>query len=110
MEEALDPNSDIHFLAPLWVTGCYGADYTAFHSEVAGSFTHLNGSGVVGAFYGNTEYEQAAVYANVEYVLNVLDLIQVLSYSPRDGNGVTQPVNGTITDERRIGITFNYQL
>lgn len=63
-------------------------------------------------------------------------LVQVQSYSPRDGNGVSKlvtarlqmcampmpvfpadsrgrndaAVHGSVTNERRIGITFNYQL
>ena len=35
---------------------------------------------------------------------------EIIVTCERDGNGVTAPVNGTITDDRRIGITFNYQL
>ena len=49
-------------------------------------------------------------YTVAAWVTNVLDVVQVQSYSPRDGNGVTSPVHGSVTDERRIGITFNYQL
>ena len=44
------------------------------------------------------------------WVTNLLDLVQVQSYSPRDGNGVTAPVHGSVTDARRIGVTVNYQL
>ena len=49
-------------------------------------------------------------YTVTGWVTNVLDVVQVLSYSPRDGNGVTGPVHGTVSDERRIGLTFNYQM
>lgn len=49
-------------------------------------------------------------YTVTAWVTNVLDVVQVQSYSPRDGNGVTGPVHGSVTDERRIGLTFNYQL
>ena len=49
-------------------------------------------------------------YALSFWVTNVLDTVQVQTYSPRDGNGVTAAVQGTTTDERRIGLTFNYQL
>ena len=52
----------------------------------------------------------SGTYAVTGWVSNVLDLVQVQSYSPRDGNGVTAPVNGTVTDARRIGLTLNYQL
>jgi outer membrane receptor protein involved in Fe transport len=53
--------------------------------------------------------------ANGQYTVNawatnLLDEIAVQSYSPREGNGVTAPINGTITDERRIGLTLGYQL
>jgi len=41
---------------------------------------------------------------------NLLDEIAVQSYSPREGNGVTAPINGTVTDERRLGLTVGYQL
>ncbi len=68
--DTLDPSSASHFLAPIWVTGCYGSNSTAFHSDVSNGGTHVNGSGVVGAFYGNVEYEQAAFYGNVDYVLS----------------------------------------
>ncbi len=44
------------------------------------------------------------------WVSNLMDEIAVQSYAPREGNGVTAPVNGTITDARRIGLTFAYQL
>ena len=67
---ALDPTSETHGSAVSWVTGCYGTDSTAFHSDVSNGGTHVIGSGVVGAFYGNVEYEQAAYYGNVEYVLS----------------------------------------
>jgi hypothetical protein len=53
-----------------WTTGCYGADYVANYSNVSNGGSHVNGSGVSGAFYGDTEYEQKSFYANVEYVLN----------------------------------------
>ena len=49
-------------------------------------------------------------YTVTGWVTNLLDLVQVQSYSPRDGNGVAGPVHGSVTDERRIGLTFNYQL
>jgi outer membrane receptor protein involved in Fe transport len=49
-------------------------------------------------------------YTVTAWASNLLDLIQVQSYSPRDGNGVTAPVHGSVTDARRIGITLNYQL
>ena len=49
-------------------------------------------------------------YSVTGWVTNLLDLVQVQSYSPRDGNGVTNAVHGSVTDERRIGLTFNYQL
>jgi len=44
------------------------------------------------------------------WATNLLDEIAVQSYSPREGNGVSAPINGTITDERRIGLTLGYQL
>lgn len=44
------------------------------------------------------------------WVTNLLDQIAVQSYAPREGNGVTAPVNGTITDERRLGVTVGYQM
>ncbi|MEM7364484.1 MAG: TonB-dependent receptor [Pseudomonadota bacterium] len=74
---ALDPTSDTHFLAPIWVTGCYGTDSTAFYSDVSNGGTHFVGSGVVGAFYGNVQYEQAAYYGNVEYALS--DSVQLFA-------------------------------
>ena len=49
-------------------------------------------------------------YTVTGWVTNLLDLVQVQSYSPRDGNGVAGPVHGSVTDERRIGLTFAYQL
>ena len=65
-----DPNSPANALAPGWITGCYGTDYSANWSDVTNGQVHANGSGVVAGFYGNVTYEQAAVYGNVEYVLN----------------------------------------
>jgi outer membrane receptor protein involved in Fe transport len=50
--------------------GCYGTPTTAYHSDVTNGGTHIVGSGVAGAFYGNVEYEQSAFYGNAEYVLN----------------------------------------
>lgn len=44
------------------------------------------------------------------WATNLLDEIAVQSYAPREGNGVTAPIAGTITDERRIGLTVSYQL
>jgi outer membrane receptor protein involved in Fe transport len=70
MADVLDPNSDSHFLSTIWNTGCYGSELTAYHSDVTNGGTHVNGSGVASGFYGNVEYEQQAVYGNVEYVLN----------------------------------------
>mgnify|MGYP006175644811 CR=1 FL=1 len=52
----------------------------------------------------------SGTYSVSGWVTNLLDVIAVQSYSPRDGNGVTSPISGTVTDERRIGVTFNYQL
>ena len=46
-------------------------------------------------------------YSITGWVTNLLDLVAVQAY---EDNGVTAPVTGTVTDERRIGITFNYQL
>ena len=68
--DILDPNKPANGRAPSWVTGCYGADYSAHWSDVTNGPVHANGSGVSAAFYGNVTYEQAAVYGNVEYVLN----------------------------------------
>ncbi len=71
LPEALeDQNHPKHPLAAAWIQGCYGTDWITNYSEVTNGFSMHNGSGNHGAFYGNTEYEQAAVYANVEYVLN----------------------------------------
>jgi outer membrane receptor protein involved in Fe transport len=44
------------------------------------------------------------------WATNLLDEIAVQSYAPREGNGVTGPVAGTVTDQRRIGLTLNYQM
>ena len=52
----------------------------------------------------------SGIYSISGWATNVLDQIAVQSYVQREGNGVTAPVTGTVTDERRIGITFNYQL
>ena len=49
-------------------------------------------------------------YSVSGWVTNLLDLVQVQSYSPRDGNGVTAAVQGSVTDARRMGITFNYRM
>lgn len=65
-----DPSEPANGAAPSYVTGCYGADYSANWSDVTNGPVHANGSGVVSAFYGNVTYEQAAIYGNVEYVLN----------------------------------------
>ena len=62
-----DPNNE---LAPGYILGCYGADYSANWSDVTNGHVHANGSGVKAGFYGNVTYEQAAYYGNVEYVLN----------------------------------------
>jgi iron complex outermembrane receptor protein len=55
-------------------------------------------------------FSPSGVYSITGWVTNLLDVIAVQSYVQREGNGVTAPVTGTTTDERRIGITFNYQL
>ena len=52
----------------------------------------------------------SGTYSITGWVTNLLDQVAVQSYVQREGNGVTAPVTGTVTDERRIGITFNYQL
>ena len=52
----------------------------------------------------------SGTYSIAGWVTNLLDQVAVQSYVQREGNGVTAPVTGTVTDERRIGITFNYQL
>ena len=44
------------------------------------------------------------------WVTNLLDQVAVQAYAPREGNGVNAPIAGTVTDARRMGITFNYQL
>ena len=49
----------------------------------------------------------SGTYSITGWVTNLLDLVAVQAY---EDNGVTAPVTGTVTDERRIGITFNYQL
>ena len=65
-----DRNDPANALAPGWIAGCYGDEFSANWSDVTNGTTHAVGSGVSGAFYGNVTYEQAAVYGNVEYVLN----------------------------------------
>ena len=55
-------------------------------------------------------FSPSGTYSITGWVTNLLDVIAVQSYVQREGNGVTAPVTGTTTDERRIGITFNYQL
>ncbi len=55
-------------------------------------------------------FSPSGTYTVTGWVTNLLDVIAVQSYVQREGNGVTAPVTGTTTDERRIGITFNYQL
>ena len=65
-----DPNHPANKLATGWITGCYGADYSAYWSDVTNGGTHINGSGVRAAFYGNVTYDQQALYGNVEYMLN----------------------------------------
>ena len=55
-------------------------------------------------------FSPSGTYTITGWVTNLLDVIAVQSYVQREGNGVTAPVTGTVTDERRIGITFNYQL
>ena len=52
----------------------------------------------------------SGTYRITGWVTNLLDQIAVQAYSPRQGNGVAGPIHGTVTDERRIGFTFNYQL
>ena len=52
----------------------------------------------------------SGTYSITGWVTNLLDQIAVQAYRQGEGNGVTSPVTGTVTDERRIGITFNYQL
>ena len=49
-------------------------------------------------------------YAVAGWVTNILDIIAVQSYAPREGNGVTGPVAGTVTDGRRVGVTLTYQM
>lgn len=64
-----------------------------------------------------TRWDLRATWTAVEgnlsvtaWVTNLLDEIAVQSYAPREGNGVTSPIAGTVTDERRLGLTLNYQL
>ncbi len=70
LPDAMDPASPDHALTTAWIQGCYGTDWITNYSDVTNGFTMHNGSGNNGAFYGSTEYEQAAFYANVEYVLD----------------------------------------
>ena len=65
-----NPSNPSNSLAPGYILGCYGSDYSANWSDVTNGPVHENGSGVRAAFYGNVTYEQAALYGNVEYVLN----------------------------------------
>ncbi|MDA1300273.1 MAG: TonB-dependent receptor [Proteobacteria bacterium] len=52
----------------------------------------------------------SGTYSASAWVTNLLDQVAVQGYAPREGNGVTGPVAGTVTDERRFGLTINYQL
>ena len=65
-----NPSNPSNALAPGYLIGCYGSDYSANWSDVTNGTVHANGSGVKAGFYGNVTYEQAAYYGNVEYVLN----------------------------------------
>ena len=65
-----DPSNPSNKLATGYILGCYGSDYSAHWSDVTNGGTHINGSGLVGAFYGNVTYDQQALYTNVEYMLN----------------------------------------
>ncbi len=69
-DDIRDPSNPSNPLAPGYILGCYGSNYSANWSDVTNGQVHANGSGVKAGFYGNVTYEQAAVYANVEYVLN----------------------------------------
>ena len=45
------------------------------------------------------------------FVTNLLDEVAITAFSPRDGNGNNGGViHGTVTDERRIGVTIGYQM
>ena len=106
---ALDPTSETHFLAPIWVTGCSGTDSTAFYSDVSNGGTHVVGSGVAGAFYGNVQYEQAAYYANVEYALS--DSVQLFAgirynddHKEHNQNDFTSAGQRTLADGTVINI------
>ncbi|MYK46148.1 MAG: TonB-dependent receptor [Gammaproteobacteria bacterium] len=69
-DDIRDPSNPSNPLAPGYILGCYGANYSANWSDVTNGQVHANGSGVKAGFYGNVIYEQAAFYGNVEYVLN----------------------------------------
>ena len=65
-----DRSDSSNKLAPGYILGCYGSDYSAYWSDVTNGGVHISGSGIKAGFYGNVTYEQAAFYGNVEYVLN----------------------------------------
>ena len=69
-DDIRNPNNPSNALAPGYILGCYGSNYSANWSDVTNGTVHANGSGVKAGFYGNVTYEQAAFYGNVEYVLN----------------------------------------
>ena len=69
-DDIRNPNNPSNALAPGYILGCYGSNYSANWSDVTNGTVHQNGSGVKAGFYGNVTYEQAAFYGNVEYVLN----------------------------------------
>ena len=55
-------------------------------------------------------FSPSGTYSVTGWVTNLLDQVAVQSYGQRKGNGVTETITGTVTGERRIDITFNYQL
>ena len=69
-DDIRNPDNPSNALAPGYILGCYGSNYSANWSDVTNGTVHENGSGVKAGFYGNVTYEQAAFYGNVEYVLN----------------------------------------
>ena len=68
--DIVNPGDPSNQLAPGYILGCYGSDYSAYWSDVTNGGVHINGSGIKAGFYGNVTYEQAAYYGNVEYVLS----------------------------------------